>query len=171
LIRGTTHAAGLFALLWIGACNPNTARPSFGPITGAATAEIDLRVPVATRVLTDMLRADSLPVSKSEPLDGYIETSWFDTATGKPAHLRRLGGATVRVRAWIDPTRIGHSMITVETLYHPLADPSLPERELDRQVPKDHPTGKRVDAIIEKLVRQYGDSAVKGPASTTTPTP
>ena len=46
--------------------------------------------------------------------------------------------------------------VTVETVYRPLADPSLPERELDRQVPRDHPVGVKVRAALQELVKRYG---------------
>jgi hypothetical protein len=51
----------------------------------------------------------------------------------------------------------------VETLYRPLADPSLPERELDRQVPRGHPVGKKVEELLEGLLKRYG-----GPPQTDT---
>jgi hypothetical protein len=54
-------------------------------------------------------------------------------------------------------------VLTVETLYRPLADPSLPERELDRQVPRDHPVGKKVEKLLEDMLKRYG-----GPPQTDT---
>ena len=32
----------------------------------------------------------------------------------------------------------------------------LPERELDRQVPRDHPVGKRVEKLLQDLLKRYG---------------
>jgi hypothetical protein len=55
----------------------------------------------------------------------------------------------------VDFTRQGHSKLTVETVYRPLADASLSQRELDRQVPPDHPTGKRVAEIVTELTKLY----------------
>ena len=141
------------------ACRPETTRPSFPPVRGAPTAGIALPVPTATRLLGDLLRADSIPIRRLEPRDGFLESPWIDTLGWRSTTRRILGGRVVRVRAWVDPTRPGHSQITVETLYRPLADPSLPERELDEQVPPDHPAGKLVADILERLVKQYGDSA------------
>ena len=153
--RGVGRRLALITALL--ACRPETTRPPFGPVTGAAETELELRVPAATRVLADALLADSLPVTKVEPRDGFIETPWFDTATGRPSANRRLGAGVVRVRAWVDPTRPGHSQLTVETLFRPLADPSLPERELDRQVPPNHPIRTRVRTILTQLTKQYGE--------------
>jgi hypothetical protein len=62
----------------------------------------------------------------------------------------------VRVRGWADPARPGSTQLTVETLYRPIADPSLPERELERQVPADHPAAKKVQAALGRLVERYG---------------
>jgi len=46
--------------------------------------------------------------------------------------------------------------MTVETVYRPVADPSLPERELDRQVPRDHPVAIKIRAALQELVKRYG---------------
>jgi hypothetical protein len=62
----------------------------------------------------------------------------------------------VRVRAWADPARPGSSQLTVETLYRPLLDPSLPERELEREVARDHPVAIKVEAALRKLVERFG---------------
>ena len=62
----------------------------------------------------------------------------------------------MRVRAWADPARPGSTQLTVETLYRPIADPSLPEREMERQVPADHPAAKKVQAALGRLVERYG---------------
>ena len=47
-------------------------------------------------------------------------------------------------------------MLTVETLYRPAADPSLSERELERQVPQTHPTALKVVAVLEALLKRHG---------------
>ena len=137
------------------ACKPATTRPFFPPVTGAAQAEIELETRNATAALADVLRSDSLPLARVEPRDGYLETEWFSVATRRPTRARRLGPGVVQVRAWVDPTRLGHSRLTVETVYRPLADPSLPARELDRQVPVDHPIGMRMTEIVTELARLY----------------
>jgi hypothetical protein len=151
-------SGGVLVLFLAIACRPETSRPLFAPVSGAAQTKVDLPVPEATTLLADRLKADSIPVTRVEPRDGFFETPWFDTATGAATGARRLGAGVVRVRGWVDPTRVGHSNITIETLYRPLADPSLPERELDREVPPDHPTRKRVDALLQALTKEHGDT-------------
>ncbi len=136
-------------------CKATTTRPYFPPVTGAPTAEIELTVREATEALADVLKGDSLPVVRVAPRDGLIETAWFDTASRRVTPARRLGDGVVRVRAWIDPSRPGHSRIVLETTYRPLADPSLPERDLDRQVGPDHPIGKRMTEVLTELTRLY----------------
>jgi hypothetical protein len=49
-----------------------------------------------------------------------------------------------------------------------LADPSLPERELERQVPINHPVALKVVAVLKKLVDRYGGSP--GPQTEPAPT-
>jgi hypothetical protein len=153
----------LLLVLLLAACSPFTTRPYFPPVTGAAQAEIELELEDATETLAAVLRSDSLPVTRVELRDGYIETAWFDAATKAATGARRLGSGVVQIRAWVDPSRQGHSVLTVETVYRPLADPSLSPRDLDRQVPPDHVIGKRVTEIVTELARLYSSEAPPAP--------
>jgi hypothetical protein len=143
-------------VLWLVACQPNTSRPSFAPLPDVAGTEVRLPVRDATRHLAEDLKASSIPIRKVMIRDGYLESGWFSAQTGRPTSARPLGTGTVRVRAWADPTRPGSSLLSVETSYRPAADPSLPERELDRQVPGDHPVARKVSAVLKKMVERYG---------------
>jgi hypothetical protein len=152
---GWCFALGCQIILALG-CHANTTRPTFPPLPGAPFAELNLAVPRATGIVADAMKQDSLPVSLVEPRDGLIETPWFDAKTLTVTDARRLGPDVVQVRAWLNPTKPGSSRVTMETVYRPLADPSLPDRELDRLVPGDHPVGKRVGDLISALARTYG---------------
>lgn len=147
-------AAVLFALLALG-CKAYSPRPFYPPVTGAPIGEIDLAVPAATEALADVLRADSLPLRLVKLADGYLETDWFEASTKRPTRARRLGPDIIQVRAWVDPAKPGSSRMTVETIFRPLADASVPSRDLDRQAPPDHPTAKRVAEIVQQLVKLY----------------
>jgi len=151
-LRGS--AVFIVGLLALG-CRPYSPRPSFPPVTGAPMGEINLEVAAATEALADVFRSDSLPLRRVELRDGYLETDWFDVGSKQPTRTRRLGPAVVQIRAWVDPSKPGSSRMTVETVFRPLADPSLPARDLDRQVPRDHPTAKRVAEVVEELVKLY----------------
>jgi hypothetical protein len=139
------------------ACQPNTSRPGFTPLPEAAGTEVRLPVRDATRYLADALRADSIPIRRVMLRDGYLESNWFYSKSKRAATGRRpLGLGVVRVRAWADPARPGSSQLSVETSYRPMVDPSLPPRELDRQVPRNHPIGMQVEAALTQLVDRYG---------------
>lgn len=137
-------------------CQPSTTRPTFTPLPEAAVTEIRLSQLEATRQLAEGLRAESIPASRVELRDGYIESTWFDSATGQRSTRRPVGTGVVRVRAWADPARPGNTLLTVETLYQPLLDPSLPARELEREVPRNHPVAVKVRALLQNLVKRYG---------------
>jgi hypothetical protein len=145
---------GLAVLL--AACQPNSTRPPITPMPEAAASEIRLRPQEATRILAAALEAESLPPARVRIRDAYIETAWLDSATGRPTSRRPIGTDVVKVRAWADPGRPGNSLLIVETLYRPLADPSLPERELEHQVPRDHPMALKVERILEAMLKRYG---------------
>jgi hypothetical protein len=146
-------AAGLGLLA---ACQPNTTRPPFTPMPEAAATEIRLVPREAIAKLGEALAADSLPPARVQVRDAYIETAWLDSATGQPTARRPVGTGVVKIRAWAYPGRPGNSLLIVESLYRPLADPSLPERELERQVPREHPAALKVERILEALLERYG---------------
>ena len=147
-------AVPLTALLLL-SCNPTTTRPEFGPVPDAAEAEVDLPMADATRALAEALVEDSIPVTRIEPHDGYVESGWFEAASGQPTSRRRLGPEVVRVRGWVDPIQTGQTRIRIETVIRPMADPSLPERELDRGAPKANPAAVRVQRTAERLAKRY----------------
>jgi hypothetical protein len=104
----------------------------------------------ATRNLAAALEADSLPPAASDPRCLHRDR------LARLRHRAAHGAAPDRHRrgegAWADPGRPGNSLLIVETLYRPLADPSLPERELEHQVPRDHPTALKVERILEAML-------------------
>ena len=143
-------------VMGLAGCQPATTRPPFPPVPEAAITEMRLPAGEATRLLAAAFEADSMPIQRVVPRDGWLESTWFDAPSGRHIGRRPIGLRTVRVRAWADPTHPGSSKVTVETVYHPLADPSLPERELDKQVPRDHPVAIKVRAALQDLVKRYG---------------
>jgi len=168
--------SGLWALgsgLLFAACYPATTRPAFLPEPTAPVAEVELAIPEATRAAAVALDADSIPVRRTEPKDGWLESDWFDATTLQPTSSRRLGAEVVKVRVWVDPSRPNYSNITAETVYRPFADPSRPDRELEQQVPVNHRVGAKIVQVLGKLRQQFGgvepdttvtsDSTVKKP--------
>ncbi len=140
----------------LAACQLATARPPFEPLPEARHADVALGRAEATERLAEALRADSIPVTRVEVRDGYLETPWFDTATKRPVTTRPIGHGMVRVRGWVEPARYRHSELRVETVFRRMVDPSLPDRELERAVPTDHPVAVSVDSVLARLARRYG---------------
>lgn len=155
MIRG----GGILVCAALAACYPTTTRPHLVPVPEALTAEIELFVPAATRALAVALDADSIPVSRTEPDDGWLETPWFDATTLQPTTARILGPDVVKVRAIIEPGRPNHATITIEVVYRPLADPSQDGRALERHVSGEHPVANRVRMVVEGLKGAYGEGS------------
>jgi hypothetical protein len=144
-------ALALALVLTASACDPSTTRPTFAPFPEADTAHFATLVPDATRRLADALRADSVPVSRVHPRDGYIETPWIDLRTGRRAAAGAVGDSVVRVRAWVDPFIPKHSRATVETAVRARLDPSLPPRELEVPAAPLHPMVARVRHALSEV--------------------
>jgi hypothetical protein len=155
----------------IAACQPYTTRPSFGPLPAAEEAVVDLDVSKATTLLAEALTADSIPVSRIEPQDGYLETPWFNASTGTPSTERPLGDSLVRVRGWVNAYGKERGSIRAETAVRPLANPSLPSRELDQQAPPDNPAAVRVARVLAHLARRYPVPGATPPVAPAAVTP
>jgi hypothetical protein len=147
--------ASILAIL-LSTCQAYTTRPGFAPVPEAATGEVRLEVPAATKALADALRADSIPVARVVERDGVVESSWFEVPGFKATTMRPLGPSVVRVRGWVDVGRSGHSLYTVEAIYRVYADPSRPSRELEASLPEGHPAQVHVHSAMRKLLQQYG---------------
>ena len=144
------NRALILALLLAAACARN-GQPPYQPMPEAKRAEIELDPQEATKKLAEAMTGAGLPVTSVATREGFVETAWFDSATMKPAGGRPLGTKEVRVRAWVMPYRYGWSEITMEAVYRPIADPSLPPRELERSVPFGHPARVKVREILQQL--------------------
>lgn len=158
--RRLAPAAGLLVLA---SCQASTTRPPFGPLPGPVTAELHL-VPVeATRILAAALQSDSIPLRRIVERDGVIESEWFDVPGYTVASGRRLGPDVVRIRAWVDLGKPGHSVITLEAAYRVFVDPSREPRELEQPVAETHPARAKAARLVERLVELHGDPAEQPP--------
>jgi hypothetical protein len=152
-------------LLLLLSCQPYTTRPAFEPLPTAAEAFVDQDVARTTSLLSEGLAAESIPVSRVEPKDGYLETGWFNPFTGLGSTARPLGDSVVRVRAWVNAYGEERASIHAETAMRTVANPALPPRELDQQVPPDNPAAVRVARVLATLARRYPVPGTTPPAT------
>jgi hypothetical protein len=143
------------ALLLLGgavaACSPTTTRPRVTPLPASPSVEIKGKRAVVAERMLRVLAEDSVPLADSSAQDAWAVSPWLDGETFRPVDRRPVGPSTVRFRAWVDPGRPNYSVVTLETTYRAMADPSVPDRELDRAVPEGHPAHARMQALLEKI--------------------
>jgi hypothetical protein len=147
----------LTLLLFAVACRATTSRPTYVPLPTAAVAQVELDIPQATRALAETMAKDSIALTIIKEQDGFIDSGWLDAKTLEHTHARPLGSDVVRVRAWINPAKQYWSELVVEGTYRAMDDPSRPERELDVQLPEDHPLQRRLGDVIRRMIEEYGD--------------
>ena len=170
LVPFTVHCS-LFTLFLVLACRATTSRPSFTPLPSATSAEVELDIPAATRALAETLAKDSVSLATIKEEDGYLDSGWLDAETLEHTSKRPLGRDVVRVRAWVNPSKLFWSELVVEATYRPLADPSRPERELDVPLPVDHPLQRRIAGTMRKLIEAYGNAEALKALAQPKPTP
>jgi len=112
-----------------------------------------------TAELPAVVAAESLRVERTNVRDGYLETAWYDTRTGRShpglGDVPNLG-ANVKLRFWADPYVPGQTRLVVEAVYRPRYDPSRVERDMEVIVPKDHAGWAIAQTLIEKLKQRFG---------------
>jgi len=139
------------ALLAVSACYPTTTRPDLTPLPAATRIELELDVAAATRLVALELDTDSVPVARTEPKDGWLETEWFHPTTLATVRGRPLGHDAVKVRAFIDPGRPNHSNVQIEVVERLVANPAVPGRELEQMVDGGHPVMLRVLRAVGRM--------------------
>jgi len=132
---------------WCVACTPATTRPSFAPYPEALHAVINARPPQVTEEAKTWLVARGAAVQHASPLDGFLETGWYEAADSGVAPVR------VKIRLWADPDVPGKARVTVEAVYQPMEDPSRTQRDLEQAVPKQS-AGQR---LAERLLKALGE--------------
>jgi hypothetical protein len=148
---------GVAALLV--ACTPVTTRPPFRPDPQALVVLLNARPERITAELATLVPAESLEVARSNVVDGYVETAWYDTRARRSLrHDRDIAdlAATVKIRFWADPYVPSQTRLTIEPVYRPRTDPSRPERDLEVIVSPDEPGYRLAKEFAAKLQERFG---------------
>lgn len=136
------------AVLLAGCGSMGGARPRWSALPDAVLMQSD-RPPVELLgELYSVLRTRGFAIDLIAPREGFLETRWYDlssrTATEPPfRHFDRI----VKLRFFADPVQ-GRTRLLAECVRRIAWDPSLPERELERMVPLDHPGRLLLDSLI-----------------------
>ena len=134
------------------ACNPATTRPSFAPYPEALHAVINAPPAKVTEEAKAWLAAQGPPVQHASPIDGFLETGWYDATDSSAARVR------VKIRLWADPDVPGKSRVTVEAVYRPIEDPSRTPRDLERAVPEDSAGQRLAERLLKALSEKLGET-------------
>ena len=132
-------AAGTILLVLTGACSSIGARPHFVPLTGATIDTLGVEPDVVIATLQGLVVSEGLTVRVSSPLEGYLETNWYDTVTGAPGGGSSLDPRrAVRLRFFADRLGEDRTRLASEVVMRRAIDPSLPERENEVIAPPGH---------------------------------
>jgi hypothetical protein len=142
--------AGLLVVLLGTACTPVTTRPDFAPYPEALHAVINATPARVTEEAGTWLAAHGPRVQHASPIDGFLETGWYDATDSASAPV------LVKIRLWADPYVPGKSRVTVEAVYRPMEDPSRTPRDLERAVPEDSAGQRLAERLLKALSEKLG---------------
>jgi hypothetical protein len=143
------RSAGFIVVL-CAACNPATTRPSFAPYPEALHAVINARPAQVTEEAKTWLTAQGATVGHASPIDGFLETGWYDATDSSATPVR------VKIRLWADPDVPGKSRVAVEAVYRPIEDPSRAPRDLERAVPENSAGHRLAERLLKALSEKLG---------------
>ena len=143
----------------LAACTPATSRPAFLPYPQALAGVVATRPARIVPELAGWLMSEGLKIEWASPLDGFVETAWFNTrtrqssiGTGDPGDLQ----GTIKIRCWADPGPPGKTQVTVEAVYRPMLDPSRMERDLEVIVPEGSDGYRIAEQLLEAMQQRFG---------------
>jgi hypothetical protein len=134
------------------------------PVREAVFAQVDPPPALVTRAMAAELERRGIPLAAISINEGYIESRWFDVETlaaVREPFGRRLD--VVRLRLFADPIGRGTKLF-LEAVYRVGWDPSVPERELERMVPEQHPVRPLLDSLVAGLRPPPGPGPPASPA-------
>ena len=138
------------------ACNPATTRPAFAPYPEALHAVINAPPARVTEEAQAWLTAQGggggPTVQHASPIDGFLETGWYDVTDSSATPVR------VKIRLWADPDVPGKSRVTVEAVYRPIEDPSRTPRDLELAVPESSAGQRLVERLLKALSEKLGET-------------
>lgn len=134
------------------ACNPATTRPSFAPYPEALHAVINASPARVTEEARAWLTAQGPTVQHASPVDGFLETAWYDATDSASTPGR------VKIRLWADPDVPGKSRVAVEAVYRPIEDPSRTPRDLELAVPEGSAGQRLAEGLMKALSEKLGET-------------
>jgi len=134
------------------ACAAGGVRPHFLPFPVAVSDTVSSHPEDAIELAGELLVAEGLELEASSPVEGYLETKWFNIATGRRANSWSLDTeATIRIRFWADLIAEQQTVVVGEVVRRRVVDPSLPMREREIPVPDGHPGSELLRRIFGEL--------------------
>ena len=142
---------GILALLTT-ACGAGGVRPRFDPFPQAISDTFPLPPDSAIVRIGEILEAEGIEIQHIRPVEGYLESKWFDVGTRRAVSATSLNtDSVVRFRFWSDPAMPGNSLVVGEAVRRRVIDPSQPERETEQPVPPDHPATELLQRMLAAL--------------------
>jgi hypothetical protein len=152
MLRHSVSVSALVFLIVCGACGAGGVRPTFQPFPQAITDTVAGEPDAIVEQLADLLRDEGIELRWVRVHEGYVETKWFDPATGRTGGGGSLNTAgIVRMRFWADIVAEHESVVVGEAVHRRVVDPSLPVRESEAHVPPGHPGYAILKRVLESL--------------------
>jgi len=133
-------------------------RPRLEPFPSDSALSLATPAPDVIRAVVAELVSTGVPVLIVTPVEGYVESRWYDVERHAAGKAGRRLAHTVKLRFYADPVA-GRTRLVAECAWQVIVDPSRPPRELERPVPAGHPGRALLDSVVARTMRRLGEHA------------
>ena len=139
------------------ACGAVNERPYLNPLPNAVVDTVHSLAAALITEIETLVIAEGMEIQRSSPREGYLETKWYDTEAGRTGGGRtRDPHSVVRLRFFASPIGEELTELTAEAVMRHTLDPSLPERENERMVSRDHPGDALLNRVLTAVEEHFG---------------
>ncbi|MFQ5703325.1 MAG: hypothetical protein ACE5HT_04810 [Gemmatimonadales bacterium] len=136
----------------LAACGAASLRPAITPFPQAQVDTVFTAPDSAIIRLNYLLLTEGLVLHVISPVEGFVETEWFDAETLATGDANSLDTKDlVRLRFWADAVQEGQTVVVGEATNRISVDPSLPIRQKEAVVPPEHPAHAILTRILDAL--------------------
>jgi hypothetical protein len=144
------------------ACGAGGVRPRFAPFPDAIADTITAAPDSAILVAGTLLVTAGLEVRHMRPIEGYVETHWFNVESGERSSGESTDtDSTIRIRLWADPVTEHQTVMIGEAVRPRIVDPSMPMREREVSVSEEHVGHEILHRVLEGIREHFTTGAAQ----------
>ncbi|HEX9728504.1 MAG TPA: hypothetical protein VGA37_08375 [Gemmatimonadales bacterium] len=132
-------------------------RPAYSPLVNARVDTVNAEPPAIIQELATLIAAEAMYLQWQSPVEGFLETQWFNLVTRESGVTSRSDpDRVILLRFWADPIGEGRSAVISEAVIKRTTDPSVLPRDQEMMAPPGHGGQRTLDRVLNGLRERFG---------------